>query len=56
MACHADFTIATGIPVYFCDPTHPGSAARTRTPTACCASTCPKAPTWLGRLARSGCR
>jgi hypothetical protein len=25
--------------------THPGSAARTRTPTGCCASTCPKAPT-----------
>jgi len=25
--------------------THPGSAAPTRTPTACCASTCPKAPT-----------
>jgi hypothetical protein len=25
--------------------TRPGSAARTRTPTACCASTCPRAPT-----------
>jgi IS30 family transposase len=45
MAYHADFTIATGIPVYFCDPTRPGSADRTRTPTGCCASTCPKAPT-----------
>ena len=26
-------------------PTVPGSGARTRTPTACCANTCPKAPT-----------
>jgi len=25
--------------------TSPGRAARTRTPTGCCASTCPKAPT-----------
>jgi transposase, IS30 family len=45
MAGHADFTIATGIPVCFCDPTRPGSAAPTRTSTGCCASTCPKAPT-----------
>ena len=27
--------------------TAPGSAAPTRTPTGCCASTCPRPPTWL---------
>ena len=41
MAEHARFTDETGIEVYFCDPKRPGSAAATRTPTACCASTCP---------------
>jgi len=44
MAYHADVTIATGIPVYFCDPHKPGSAGRTRTPTGCSASTCPRGP------------
>ena len=39
MAQHARFSVATGVPVYFCDPRSPGSADRTRTPTACCAST-----------------
>src|SRR4051794_32010863 len=29
-------------------PTHPGSGAPTRTPTACCASTCRKAAPWPG--------
>ncbi len=38
-------TVDTGIQVYFCDPHSPGSAAPTRTPTACCASTSPRAPT-----------
>jgi transposase, IS30 family len=33
MSRHKQFTVATGINVYFCDPTRPGSAARTRTRT-----------------------
>jgi IS30 family transposase len=45
MAQHAQFKIETGIPIYFCDPHHLGNAAPTRTPTACCASTGPRAPT-----------
>jgi hypothetical protein len=40
MAKHKQFTVDTGVQVYFCDPKAPGSAARTRTPTACYVSTC----------------
>ena len=48
MAEHARFTEETGVEVYFCDPkSRPGSAAATRTPTGCCASTCP-APSTSG--------
>jgi transposase, IS30 family len=36
--------VATGIEVYFCDPTRPGSGGPMRTPTGCCASTFPRAP------------
>jgi IS30 family transposase len=37
--------IDAGIDVFFCDPRMPpGSAAPTRTPTGCCASTSPRAP------------
>jgi len=35
MAAHAQFSVQTGVPVYFCDPGVPGSAAATRTPTGC---------------------
>jgi len=45
MTEHASFSVATGIPVFFCDPHSRGSAARTRTPTLSCASTSPRAPT-----------
>ena len=44
MAEHLQFTIDSGVRVYFCDPRSPGSVAPTRTPTACSA-TCPEAPT-----------
>jgi IS30 family transposase len=45
MANHASFTIDTGIPIYFCDLHAHGSAARTRTPTVCFASTCRRTQT-----------
>jgi hypothetical protein len=50
LADHKRFTLATDIDVYFCDPQSPGSAARTKTSIACCASTSPKEPT--SRLTR----
>src|SRR3954453_15988426 len=42
-AQHAQLTTDTGLAVYSADPHSPGSAARTKTPTACCASTSPRA-------------
>ena len=45
MTQHARLRIDTGVAVYFCDPHSPGSAARTRTPTGCCASTFRRART-----------
>src|SRR5512144_2143063 len=45
MADHARFTVATGVPVYFCILILRGSVGATRTPTACSVNTSRKAPT-----------
>jgi IS30 family transposase len=44
LARHKQFTVATDVRVYVATPRARGSAAATRTPTACCASTCREAP------------
>ncbi len=46
LADHKTVTINTGLDVYFADPRSPGSGARTRTPTAYFASTCPRGRAW----------
>ena len=46
LADHKRFTVATDVAVYFCDPQRRGSAARTRTRTAFCASTSRGRPTY----------
>jgi len=56
MAKHAELRIATGLPVYFCDPHSPGSAALTRTPTACSGSTSRRAQTSQGTPPRTSPR
>jgi len=48
LAAHTAFTIATNIPVYFCDPHSPWQRAATRTPTGCCGSTSPRVPNLSG--------
>jgi hypothetical protein len=46
LAKYKDIQLALDLPVYFCEPPTPrGSAAQTRTPTACCGTGSPKAPT-----------
>ena len=44
MARHKQFSMATEMAVYFCDPASPWQRGTNETPTGCCASTSPKAP------------
>lgn len=46
LAHHKQFSIATNVDVYFCDPQSPGRVAATRTPMACCANISQKEPTY----------
>jgi IS30 family transposase len=46
MAQHQELTAASGTTVFFCDRPVRGSVGRTRTPTGCCASSCPRTPTY----------
>ncbi len=45
MARHSELTLATDIPVYFCDPAGPWQRGSNKNTTACCGSTSRKAPT-----------
>ena len=45
LAHHEHPARQTGMKVYFAHPHRPGSAASTRTPMGCCASTCPRTQT-----------
>jgi IS30 family transposase len=45
MAQHVQLRIDTDLAVYFGDPHSPWQRGTTRTPTACCARTSPRAPT-----------
>jgi IS30 family transposase len=45
MARHHQFSIATGIEVFFCDPHSPWQRAATKTGTGSSGNTCPKEPT-----------
>lgn len=45
LADHKRLALASDVEVYFCTLDRHGSEAPTRTPTACCASTCRREPT-----------
>ncbi|WP_219994522.1 IS30 family transposase [Actinokineospora spheciospongiae] len=53
MAAHAKFTVATNVPVFFCDPHPPWQRGATRTPTACCGNTFRRGRTCRGILRTS---
>jgi IS30 family transposase len=55
MAEHLQFTIDSGVQVYFCDPRSPWQRAATRTPTGCSANTCPRRRPAPARPGRPGC-
>jgi IS30 family transposase len=46
MANHTQIAAATDLDIYFCDPHSPWQRAATKTPTACCGSTSPRALTY----------
>jgi hypothetical protein len=51
MAKHKEFTIATDVQVYFCDPR--GSVAATNPPICCCGNTSREEPTYPPSLKHS---
>ncbi len=45
LTCYAELMQGSNIDVWFADPHAPWQREVTRTPTACCANSCPRAPT-----------
>ena len=56
MAKHKEFTVATNVRVYFCDPQVRGSVGPTRIPICCCGNTFREEPTCPPSLKRSSTR